>query len=193
MPFEIPSFDLSQLEQWLNPEYLPLLIGGVVIILLLFFIMQYYSRVMLLKRMVRRYARQRKKKYNGERLIEKIDKKRKIETNNFKGLKGKGKKLVKGFFKHKYNELKYCTILKTRGKFRFKGKQCLIQIEKEKKEHIKKENYNSAKHFIRLCDKYDCLDQFILYLHELPEQLLQDQIFEYYIADHDATITYIIK
>ena len=42
-------------------------------------------------------------------------------------------------------------------------------------------------------DTYECLDEFIQYLHNLPEAILNREDYDIYINDHDVSIGYKIK
>ncbi len=186
----MPEIDFTQIETWFTAETLPFIIGGVLLLVLLFLYLAHRMRVMHLKAMIKRNRKASIKKYNVSALLEKIDNKRKPESNDFKGLKGKAKKLVKQYLKHKHNEIKYIAIFKTRGRFKFKLKACVIKITQEKQDRVKKETYQSLRDYIKLANKYDCLDQFMVYLDELPQYMMDDGQFEYYLDTHDVTISY---
>ncbi len=186
----MPDVDFSVIESWFTADMLPIIIAAVIVIILIFLYLGHRMRVLHLKRMIKRNRKASMKRYQATTILDKIEKKRKPESNDFKGLKGKGKKLVKQYLKHKHNEIKYIAIFKTRGRFKFKLKDCVLKITKEKQDRIKKETYKSLRDYIKLANKYECLDQLMVYLDELPQYMMDDGQFEYYLASHDVTLSY---
>ena len=145
------------------------------------------------KRYVRKSKKLRKKKYNGILLTDKIKKKRKKNTNSFQKLKGRGKKLSKKYFNYKLEELPVITKY-SYGKLLKRSKNKLIIIVKNEKKTLKKIHMKKGlKAIINVTNKYECLDEFILFLHNLPEAILEQQDYDIYVGDNDVSISYIVK
>lgn len=51
----------------------------------------------------------------------------------------------------------------------------------------------ALKQFIEITNKYECLDEFILYLHHLPDAMIKRERYDIYINDFDITIGYDVK
>lgn len=145
------------------------------------------------KRYVKKSKRLRKKKYSGLVLTEKIKKKRKKNTNTYKKLRGRGKKLTKKYFTYKIEELPVITRF-SYGKLLKRSKKRIFIIVKNERRTLKKIKMKKAfKSFIQITDKYECLDEFIHFLHNLPEAILEQQEYDIFVGDEDLSIGYVIK
>jgi len=134
-----------------------------------------------------------KKKFNGMTLVEKISKKRKKKTNSFKKLNGRGKKLVRKYLTHKFEELPVITRY-ARGKLFKRSNNRLIIIIKNERRTLKKIGMkNGMKQLIEVTNKYDCLDEVLTFFHNLPEAILEEQEYDVFFGEEDIVITYIIK
>ena len=145
------------------------------------------------KRFVRKSKKNRKKKFNGLLLNDKIRKKRKKNTNSFSKLKGGAKKKVRKYVSYKVEELQiqvqysYGKLLRrTKEKLQFK----IIRDDKV----VKRIKFKKPQKLILdATNKYNCLDEMIIFLHELPEAIIEQVDYEIYSDEGDCTITYQIK
>ena len=114
-------------------------------------------------------------------------------TNTYKKLKRSAKTKVEKYFKYKEDELPgvanyaYGKMLK-----RSKDK-LIIFVSNGKKKVAKIKMKKATKQFIEITNKYECLDEFIQFLHNLPEAILEQQDYDIYISDHDVSIGYQVK
>ena len=72
-------------------------------------------------------------------------------------------------------------------------RQLLIVVYQDNKTKKKYKLKKGAKQFINIIDTYDCLDQFIEFLHKLPDTMLNDEDLEFYIEEHNILIGYTLK
>ena len=167
---------------------------GTIVVLFIVFRLFKTARIYLgTKSYVRKSKKLRKKKFNGIKLTEKIEKKRKKNTNTYQTLKGRGKKLTKKYFNYKIEELPVITRY-SYGKLLKRSKKRLIIIVKNDHKTIRKIKLKKGlKNMIQLTNKYSCLDEFIHFLHNLPEAILEQQDYDIYVGDEDVSIGYIIK
>ncbi len=184
-------------------EYLPmelledipiaLIVAMIIGAVFAFIVLGMISKRLLLRRFVKKHRRLAKKKFNGELLLDKIANKRKSEENTYKQLRGSAKKKVKKYFDFKVKQLYFTAMQASKTTFRIKRKRCLIKIVDVERGKEKRENYDSAKLFIKLSNKYSCLDELILFLDELPAYILEKQDFEYKIEESGTLLTYEIR
>ena len=134
----------------------------------------------------------RKKKMNGDKLLKKIEKKRKKNSNTYKQLKRKGKSILDSYINYKDKELldtaKY---VNAKGLKKPKAKFSLLIHEAG--------NITQTidhKHFVKkvkqLMNTYECLDETIFFLHHLPAEMLDEKLFTINLTE-TMTITYDIK
>ena len=168
-------------------------IGTIVVLLI---ISRLYKTALIYlgtKRYVRKSKKLRKKKYNGILLTDKIKKKRKKNTNSFQKLKGRGRKLSKKYFNYKLEELPVITKY-SYGKLLKRSRNKLVIIVKNERKTLKKIHMKKGlKTMINVTNKYECLDEFIVFLHNLPEAILEQQDYDIYVGDNDVSISYIVK
>ena len=168
-------------------------IGTIVVLLI---ISRLYKTALIYlgtKRYVRKSKKLRKKKYNGILLTDKIKKKRKKNTNSFQKLKGRGRKLSKKYFNYKLEELPVITKY-SYGKLLKRSRNKLVIIVKNERKTLKKIHMKKGlKTMINVTNKYECLDEFIIFLHNLPEAILEQQDYDIYVGDNDVSISYIVK
>ncbi|MFK5884084.1 MAG: hypothetical protein QM489_07095 [Candidatus Izemoplasma sp.] len=145
------------------------------------------------KKYVKKSVKLRKKKFNGVRLVDKIKKKRKKNTNTFKKLSYRGKKLTKKYLNYKSEELPIVTKY-SYGKLLKRSRDKLqIIVRNERKVVMKLKLKRSYKELVKLSNKYECLDELLLFLHELPLHIIEQQDYEVYVNIHEISISYTIK
>ena len=160
-------------------EYLIPMIFIHFFIILLLWRMFINARIYLgTKKYVAKTNKLRRKKYNGLLLNDYTKKKRKRKTNTFKGLRTKAKSKVEAYLKYKEEELIGITNY-SYGKLLKRNKENLcIYVSNGKKKIQKIYLKKSLKQFIDLMDTYECLDEFIQYLHNLPEAILNREDYD---------------
>ena len=172
------------------------IITVVSITVLIFFVIRVYKTIRIhlgAKSYVRKSKKMRKKKFNGIQLIDNIHKKRKKGTNSYHKLKGRGKKKVKKYFNYKIDELPIITRY-SYGKLFKRSSDKLIIFARNDKKIVKKVSLKKGlKNLIDLVDRYECLDEMIHFLHNLPGAILEQQDYDVYINDQDITIGYKIS
>ncbi len=173
-----------------------LLYTGIAVVVILFIIFRMIKtfRIHLgAKKYVRKSRKLRKKKFNGIILVDKTQKKRKKETNSYNKLKGRGKKKVKKYFVYKIEELTVITRY-SYGKLFKRSSDKLIIFARNERKIVKKVGVRKGlKNLIDITNKYQCLDEMIHFLHNLPEAILDKQEYDIYIDEQDISIGYMIK
>ena len=173
-----------------------LLYTGIAVVVILFIIFRMIKtfRIHLgAKKYVRKSRKLRKKKFNGIMLVDKTQKKRKKETNSFNKLKGRGKKKVKKYFVYKIEELTVITRY-SYGKLFKRSSDKLVIFARNERKIVKKVGVRKGlKNLIDITNKYQCLDEMIHFLHNLPEAILDKQEYDIYIDEQDISIGYMIK
>lgn len=144
------------------------------------------------RKYVKKAKKLRKKKWNGILLVDKIQRKRKKGTNTFNKLKGGGKKRVKKYFTYKIEELPVITKYSYGKLLRRSSNKLIIFARKEKKVVKKVKIKKGLNSLIDLVDRYNCLDEMILFLHNLPDAILNQQEYDIYITEQSISIGYII-
>ncbi|MBN2604430.1 MAG: hypothetical protein JXR62_01245 [Bacilli bacterium] len=142
---------------------------------------------------VKKSKKLRKKKYNGILLVENIQKKRKKNTNSFQKLKRRAKNQVRKYFNYKLEELPVIRKYSYGKLLKRNNKRIVIIIRNEKK--ILKKIYmaKGLKHLIDATNKYECLNEMILFLHNLPDALLEKQDYDIYLNEQEVLIGYDVK
>ena len=134
-----------------------------------------------------------KRKFNGHDLVSKTARRRKRDSNSFNKLRSRAKKWVRKYFAHKMDELPIITKY-SKGKLFKRSNNRLIIILKNERKTIKKIPIKKAqKQLLDLTNKYNCLDEMITFLHNLPEVILDDSDYDVFIGEEELLLTYIIK
>jgi hypothetical protein len=164
------------------------------VVLFLFYRLIRTARMYLgAKSYVKKARKLDKRKFNGLTLVDKIAKKRKKNTNSFKKLRGRAKKWVRKYLTHKFEELPIITRY-SRGKLFKRSKNHLMIIVKNERKTLKKIKMKKGmKQLIEITNKYECLDEVIAFMHNLPEAILEDQDYDIFVSEADIMITYVIK
>ena len=79
-------------------------IGTVIALFIIFRLLKTAKIYLGTKSYVRKSKKKRKKKFNGIQLTDKIQKKRKKNTNEYSKLRGRGKKLVKKYLNYNHQD-----------------------------------------------------------------------------------------
>ena len=165
-------------------------------IALLFLIFRLYKTALIYlgtKRYVKKSKKLRKKKFNGIFLTEKIKMKRKKNTNSFQKLRGRSKKLTKKYFNYKLEELPVITRYSYGKLLKRSNKKLIIIIKNDKRTLKKIKMKKGLKTMINITNKYECLDEFILFLHNLPDAILDQQYYDIYVGENGISIGYTVK
>lgn len=145
------------------------------------------------KGFVKKSNKLRRKKYNGTTLVEYTEKRRKKNTNTYNKLRRKGKNKVEAYFKYKQEELPGITNY-ANGKMLKRNRQKLVIFVSNGQKKIKKIHMKKAfKDFVELTNKYECLDELILYLHNLPNAILNHQDYDIFVGEKEVAIGYELK
>ncbi|MGS0973349.1 MAG: hypothetical protein ACVCEJ_09030 [Candidatus Izemoplasmataceae bacterium] len=169
------------------------IIIGLIIVFIIYRIFKNLHFYMSSARYAKKAKRLRKKKYNGILLVEKIRKRRKKNTNNFKKLKRKGKKLTKKYLDYKAEELPIIAKYADSKMLKSSRRQLLIVVYEDRKTKKKYKLKHGSKQFINIIDTYDCLDEFIEFLHKLPDTMINDEDLDFFVEKHGVTIGYVLK
>lgn len=142
---------------------------------------------------IKKSRKLRKKKFNGLLLIDKIKRKRKKNTNSYNKLKGSAKKKVKRYVSYKVEELEVA-VRYSYGKMLRRSKEKMFILVSKEGKIVKKIKMNKAqKMIIDVTNKYSCLDEMIVFLHELTESILEQQDYEIYCDEGEVLLSYQIK
>lgn len=184
---------LDQLIELYMENYIVASIAISIISFLLYRLLRTANRYLDTKSYVKKNKRLRKKKYNGIILTEKLSKRRKRHTNSYQKLKGSGKKLVKKYFIFKMKELPAVTKYSYGKIYKTSSKRLIIVVTNGRKTLQKIKMKKGLRNMIQLTNKYNCLDEFILYLHDLPDAILDQQDLDILVGIEGISIGYIIK
>lgn len=145
------------------------------------------------KRFVKKSVKLRRKKFNGPKLVEKITKKRKKNTNSFAKLRGRGKRFTKKYFIYKAEELPIITRYSHGKLFKRSNKKLLIVIKDEQKTLMKAKFKKGYKVLVKISNKYNCVDELILYLHNLPEAITEQEQYDVFLPEFSVSLGYEVK
>ena len=184
---------LDELLQLAMDNLVYTIVGGLLILFILFRIYKTMTIYLGAKRYVKKSKKLRRKKYNGTLLIDKVEKKRKKGTNSYKKLRGRAKKKVKRYFNYKLEELPVITRY-SYGKLFKRSKDKIMIFARNEKKIVKKVKIKKGlKNLIDMTNKYECLDETIQFLHNLPDAILEQQDYDIYVSEQDISIGYKIK
>ncbi len=145
------------------------------------------------KKYVKKSRKLRKRKFNGITLVDKIKRKRKKKTNNYLKLTYSGKRKVKKYLNYKSEELPIITKY-SYGKLFKRSNNKLIIFAKRDKKIIKRVNLKKGpKNIIDFVNRYECLNEMIVYLHNLPVAILDQQDYELNVKGKEISLGYKIK
>ena len=182
----------AYVDEWINNLFVMAFIH-LFVILLIRRLYKNASIYMGTKKYVTKSNKLRRDKYNGVLLNEYTAKRRKRKTNTYKQLRAKARLKVEGYFKYKEEELPGITNY-SYGKLLKRNKQNIIIFISNGKKKIKKIYMKKAfKQFVELVNEYECLDEFVLFLHNLPDAIINRQDYDIYINDSEVSIGYEIK
>lgn len=168
-------------------------VGVLVGLFILFRLWKTARMYMGAKRFVRKSKKNRRRKFNGLALNDKIRRKRRKGTNAFNKLRGSAKKRVKRYISYKVEELQI-HVQYSYGKLLRRTKEKIIINVTQDSKVVKRIKFKKPqKLIIDTTNKYSCLDEMIIFLHELPDVILDQQEFEIYCDDSDVTLSYVIK
>ena len=176
----IPIFLLSDLTILI----ITLSLAFIIIVFSLYF----YSRNLHTRRYKRHFKKFKKikeKRYNANLIIDKIYNKYTIDdTNTYKSLKRRGKRIVKKYLRFYAKELTKLVDLKSKISPN-KNQNKLLIILKNKSNSIIGKWYSakSIKKFIKLINKHQLLFDSLAYLYELPPYI--DEKKAYHLENHD--------
>ncbi|MGM0495614.1 MAG: hypothetical protein ACQERX_03015 [Bacillota bacterium] len=165
-----------------------LIITLVIALLIIFFSLYFYSRNMnarKYKRQLKKINKIKEKRYNANIIIDKIYNKYTIdETNTYKSLKRRGKRIVKKYYRFYAKELSKLVDLKSKISPN-KNQNKLVIILKNKSNSILGKWYSakSIKKLIKLINKHQLLFDSLAYLYELPPYI--DENKSYHLENHD--------
>lgn len=185
--------DLDTIITWVT-DNLYLAIGiGVVSLFILIRLWRSVGLHLGHKKYVKKSVKLRRKKFNGVNLVEKTKKKRKKTTNSYNKLSHRGKKLVKKYLTYKAEELPIVTKFSYGKLFKRSSNKLMITVKNERKTIMKLKLKRGFKEMVKLSNKFECLDELILFLHELPGAIIDQQEYDVYINTQDVSIGYSIK
>lgn len=182
------SFD-EILQQYANPVFIVIAFIFVLVIIRVFNNIRVNAGA---KSYITRANKLRRKKFNGPDLIEFIAQKRRRGSNTFKKLKNNAKSRVEKYFLYKEEELP-AIVNFSHAKKKKNKKKLIIYVTNGYRKMIKIRMGKTLKEFINLTNKFECLDEFIKFLHDLPEAILSHKEYDIYIPEHEVSIGYEIK
>lgn len=145
------------------------------------------------KSYIKRANKLRRKKFNGPDLIEYTAMKRRRGSNTYRRLKGNAKSKVDKYFQYKEEELPALVTFSYGKKRRKTRKKLVIYLTNGHHKIIKIKMGKTVKELVNLSNKFECLDEIIRFLHNLPDAILNKKEYSLYIPEHEATLGYEIK
>lgn len=119
--------------------------------------------------------RLRRKKFNGIDLVKLIKRKDKKKRNTYKEMPRSVKIKVEDYFRYKENELPGVTNYSFGKMFKKSKHHVLVYVSDGNKRLMSIKMKGAHKKFIKLSNEHECLDDIIVYLHHLPEAILNRQ------------------
>jgi hypothetical protein len=177
-------------SQWLT--YVLLGAGGIVLLLLLVWVFnksQYASRF---KAFYKRMDKTITKHYNSNLLIENVIKNySRDDTNTYKSLKAKGKRMVKKYLEYYVKNLPELVLLKSfTSPDRNKNELAIILLDEYDKVLYKWDKRRKVDGLIKATNKYQMLNPLLGFLFELPMNINEGAPFRFKNPDNDYTLTY---
>ena len=173
------------------------IIGYLLICLIVYLILRRMTKIarqhLAMKNFVKKSIRLDRKKFDGNSLVDKIKRRRKRHTNSFQYLRGGAKRLVRRYFNHKSEELPVIARYANGGLFKRSNNKIVFYVKQGKKTLNKYTLKKGAKFFVDLTNQYNCVDELIVFLHQLPDAVLEKKIIDIYSTIGDVTLTYQIK
>lgn len=183
----------SELLDILLGFVLPVMLGSFLFWLLLKRVLRTARGHLGMRRYVRQATRLDRKKHNGLELLDKVKRRRKRNSNTFSGLRLFGRGPVRRYLVHKSEELPVF-VRYTSGKLLKRSKAKLRLVVKQGSKTIAKYKLKSGIHdFIDLSNDHHCLTELIIFLHHLPDAVLERRDYEIDVPHNNLTITYQIK
>ena len=167
--------------------------GGVILLCVLNFTIKRMWFNFKSNRYLDKAKKLRDKKYNGIELVKTTQEKRKKQTNCYKRLKNSAKKKVDHYFDYKTKEIPNIFNFVENNSLKPSKKILYIVFRNDQKIISKQPIEIGYRQLIKNSDRFDCLDQIILFLHHLPEALLAQKEYDVYIEDEDMIITYEVQ
>ncbi|MFP4078936.1 MAG: hypothetical protein ACLFUQ_07315 [Candidatus Izemoplasmataceae bacterium] len=180
--FPVPNIEIPYPVEVLIGAFL-LAFGGILTLLWL-------HRRMKQRKLVRKLEKRRPKAYYADAVLTFTKKHRKTGSNTYRKLRPKGRKRFDRYLGFKRRELN--TVLKYLDKKAFgkpKSKLSLRLLEGKREVGRIKWPW-SLKALTRAIDKYDCLDECILYLDMLPRKVADKKVFRYSPKSRPITFDY---
>lgn len=167
--------------------------GGLILLCVLNFTIKRLWFNFKSKRYLDKAKKLRDKKYNGIELVKTTQDKRKKQTNCYKRLKNTAKRKVDHYFDYKTKEIPNVFNFVENNSLKPSKKILYIVFKNDQKIISKQPIEIGYRQLIKNSDRFDCLDQIILFLHHLPEALLAQKEYDVYIEDEDMIITYEVQ
>lgn len=168
----------------------------VIAVLILFLITRMIRSIKMhssAKKYVKGAKKMDRKKHNGVSLVDQTKRKRKRNSNSFSKLRQRSKNKVRTYLEYKLDELPILCRYKY-GRFLKRSKKDVTLVIKRGSKTLKKiHGKKSMKQLIELTNTYDCLDEVIIFLHELPDAILNEKEHSTFVGLDDIEITYKIK
>lgn len=178
------------LQQINNPVFLIIAFIVILVIIRLFNRMRINAGA---KSYIKKASKLRRKKFNGPDLIEYTTHKRKGGSNTYKKLKTNAKGKVEKFFQYKEEELPALVNFMYAKRKKKNKKKLVVFVTNGQRKMIKIGLGKTVKEFIQVSNKFDCLDELIRFLHDLPNAILKQKDYDIYIPEHEVSIGYEIK
>lgn len=185
--------DLTVILDTLFSVILPIFLILIITYLLLRRVIRTAKAHLSMKKFVKESIRKDRKKFNGLQLTDKVKRRRKRHTNSFQYLRMRGKRPVRQYFIHKSQELPVF-VRYAKGKLLKRSRSRLrILVKQEKRTLGKYPIKQGPKGLIELTNEHQCLNELIVFLHHLPDAILEQRPYDIYVPTSDTTITYQIK
>ena len=150
-------------------------------------------RHLAMKNFVKKSLKLDRKKFNGEQLVHKIRRKRKRKTNSFQYLRGSARRAVRKYFNHKTDELPVVTKYANGGLFKRSNNKLVLYVKQGRRTLDKYTLKKSSKPLIDSTNSHNCVDEMILFLHQLPDAIIDNKPLELYSESNGVHLTYQIK
>jgi len=184
---------LSDVLQFVIDNIIFVVLGLIVLFLVLKRLNKSAKMYLRMKKYVKQTKKLNQRRFNGLTLVDKIKRKRKRHTNDFRHLRRRPKREVRKYLAHKMEEIPVLTRYSYGKLFKRSKNKAMFYLKLGKRNKSKWTAKHGVKHWIELSDEYACIDEMIVFLHHLPEAILDKRDYEMHIEATDITITYQIK
>ncbi|MBN2892389.1 MAG: hypothetical protein JXL97_11015 [Bacteroidales bacterium] len=169
-----------------------IVVAGILVLSLLGIIITKRKYKARYRRFYKNFDKTINKKYNGNMLIENLINKYTVDnTNTFKSLKSKGKKLTKKYLEYFYKNLPEQVLLRSfTSADKNKSELIILVLDDNERVLYQWEKSKKVKGLIKAINKYQMLTPMIAFLYELPLNINENNPYRLVNHENDNILAY---